>query len=283
MRFHTCLEEIQGGGSRSVGRHILSGSILDDRHLTDERNHVAQELHQTAHTHVLSCTNAEHRIDAACDETFADTLAHFIFCQIFRLEEFLHQRVVTGCCCLHQGGFHLFGLVELLCRNILDDRSAAFGLPGIFLHQQHIDHGIEAGTCSDRILNGNTVRAIDLLQLVQDGIEITVLTVELVHEEDHGFLQFLSIAERIHRTYLRTVLAIHEDHGLIRHVQGGDGTTHEVVRSRTVDDVQFLVVPLNMKNSGEHAIAIFLLHREIIAHGVLLLHRAAALDHSAFE
>ena len=113
-------------------------------------------------------------------------------------------------------------------------------------------------------------------------VEVAVVAIQLVDKEDNGLLQLLGIAEGIHRTHLRTILAIDEDDSLIGNVQSGDGTTYEVVRTRTVNDVQFLAVPLSMEDGREYRIAILLLYREVVAHRVLTLYGTTALDNAGF-
>ena len=41
-------EEIERCGSTGISGNLLTSSILDNRHLADERNHIAEELHQAA-------------------------------------------------------------------------------------------------------------------------------------------------------------------------------------------------------------------------------------------
>ena len=113
---------------------------------------------------------------------------------------------------------------------------------------------------------------------MQDLVKVAVIAIQLIHEEDYGLLQFLRITEGIHRTYLWTILAIDEEDSLISNVQGGNGTTYEVIGSRTVDDVQFLVIPLYMEYGGKDRVAILLLYGEVVTHRVLTLYGATALD-----
>ena len=142
--------------------------------------------------------------------------------------------------------FH--GLVHLLGGDVFDDGYTALGLPGIFLHEQHIDEGVESGTGLDGVLDLYTLGTVDVTHVADDGVEVAFVRVELVHQEDDGLLEFLGISEVVLGAYLGTILAIDENHGLVGHIQSGDGSAHEVVATRTVDDVQFLVVPLHMEN-----------------------------------
>ena len=72
------------------------------------------------------------------------------------------------------------------------------------------------------------------------------------------------------RSNLRTILAVNQQHACVGHFKRRQCCTDEVIRPWTVDDVQLLVVKLYMENRREHAVAIFLLHREVVGNGVLL-------------
>ena len=248
MGLHTCLEEIERCGGVCLGSYLLTTGVVYLRHLADERNDITQELHQSAYTHITTGAYAEYGEDATCHKPLADTLTHLVLCQTLTLEEFLHQRLIILCSGLYERLVQFHRLVHLVGRDILNRRSTTLGLPRVFLHQQHVDHGIETGACLDRILNLYALRTVDLLHVRHHRVEIAVVAIQLVHQEDDGFLQLLRITERILGTYLRTILTVDQDHGLIGHVERSDSTTHKVVGTWTVDDVQLLVVPLNMKN-----------------------------------
>ena len=278
VRLHAGLEEEQRCRTVAVGSDFVACGILHLRHIAHEGNHVAEEFHQAAHAHVLACANAENGENRARDESLADAFAHLVFREVFRLEELLHQSVVASGCGFHEGCLHFLGLVELVGGNVLDDGRTAFWLPRIFLHQQYVDDGVEAGTGRDRILHGHAVRTINILQLVQNLVEVAVVLVELVHEENHGFSVLGRVAESVHRANLRAIRSIDEDDGLIGHVQCRDGTADKVVRARTVDDVQLLAVPLGVENGRKDRITVLLLHGEVIAHRVFTLYGATAFD-----
>ncbi|CCX61078.1 unknown [Bacteroides sp. CAG:598] len=70
-------------------------------------------------------------------------------------------------------------------------------------------------------------------------------------------------------TYFRTILPIQQQDSSICYIERRHSCTYEVVTSRTVDNIQFLAIPLYMENGGKHRIAIFLLHRKVIADCIL--------------
>ena len=45
------------------------------------------------------------------------------------------------------------------------------------------------------------------------------------------------------RTDLRTILTIDKEYGSISYVEGSKSCTHEIIRTRTVNDVELLIVP----------------------------------------
>ena len=78
--------------------------------------------------------------------------------------------------------------------------------------------------------------------------------------------------------HLRAVLSVEQQDCGVCHVEGGDGCAYEIVRTRTVDDVQFLVVVFHMIYCGEHAVAVILLYGEIVADCGALAYTTATLD-----
>ncbi len=278
MRFETCLEEIYRLGTGSVGRDFLTARIVQFRHFADEGYHIAQELHQSAYAHILSCAYAKYREDAPGDQALADTLTQFVFRERLFLKEFLHERLVILCCGFYKCLVQFHGLVHLFGRYVLNDRHTTFGLPRIFLHEQHVYQSIEARTSLYGVLYLHAFGAVDGLHIGNDVVEVALVGVQLVDEEDDRFFQFLGIPEIVLCADLRSVLSIDEDDCLVGNIEGRDGTADEIVRSRAVYDIEFLVVPFYVEYRREHRIAIFLFNREVVAHRVLCLHRTAALD-----
>ena len=135
MRFHTSLEEIQTLWSSGVRSNFLTTGIMHLRHFAYKRNNVAQELHQAVNAHRLTCTNAEHREDATGNQSLADALAKFIFCQTLALEELLHQSLIVLGCSLYKSRMKFHGFLHFFFWNIFNNRSTALRLPRIFFHQ----------------------------------------------------------------------------------------------------------------------------------------------------
>ena len=112
MGLNTSLEEIERCGRRSIGRHILTGSILNNRHLTDERYNVTKELHQATDTHVATSADTEYGEDTAGYKTLTDTLTHLVPGLLSHAG--IHVRpleVLTGSGSLYQSGLPLLCLL----------------------------------------------------------------------------------------------------------------------------------------------------------------------------
>ena len=82
------------------------------------------------------------------------------------------------------------------------------------------------------------------------------------------------------RPDFRTILPVQQQHGRIRHIQCRQRRTHKIIRTRTVYDIQFLIVPFHMIHCGKNRITVFLFHRKIVTHRVLGRNSSAALNQS---
>ena len=113
MGFYSCLEEIERCGAIGIGLHLFTLGIHYGGHLIHEGNHVAEELHQTTNTHVLTCTYTEYGEYATAYHTLADTFAHLILGERLGLEELLHQSLIVLGSSLHECLVPLLGLLHL--------------------------------------------------------------------------------------------------------------------------------------------------------------------------
>ena len=175
------------------------------------------------------------------------------------------------------------GSILLLCRNFLNGWGTAIGSPWIFLHQQYVNQWVEAWSRLKRILDQNTFCPVDFLHVVDDCLKVALIWVQLIDEENHRFLELLSITEVILGTHFRPILTIDQDHGLVCHIQCSDCSTDKVVCSRAIYDIKLFVVPLHMKYGWENRIAIFLFYWEIITHRIICFHTSTALDDTTLK
>ena len=251
MRLHGCLEEEEACGTCCIGCDFFAACVEDFGHLVDEGNDVAQELHETAYAHVFHCVNAENGEHAAADESFANAFTHLVFGETFAFEELFHERFVVLSSSLYECFVHLHCLIHLVCGNILDGWCAAVWSPGVFLHEEYVDEGVEVGASLQRILDGNDLGAVDTGELFEQLVKVAVLVVELVDEEDDGLAEFFGVAEVVLCAYLNAGSAFEKDDSRVGHVESGDGCACKVIAARAIDEVDFLAIPLHMANSGE--------------------------------
>ena len=86
--------------------------------------------------------------------------------------------------------------------------------------------------------------------IIDDRVEIALITVQLVDEEDNRFTQFIGITEIVLCSDFRSILSIDKNHRLIGNIKSSDSTADEIVRSGTINNIQFLIIPLCMKTVG---------------------------------
>ncbi len=138
MWFHSCFEEIQAFRSIGIGLYFLATCIVYLWHFAHKGYYITQEFHQTAYSHIFSCTHAEYGEDRPSNKSFAYAFTQFILCQGFFFKKLFHQGFIVFCRSLNQGFMQLHSLFHFFCRNIFYDWCSAFGFPTIFFHQQHI-------------------------------------------------------------------------------------------------------------------------------------------------
>ena len=134
MRFNGSLEEIKWSRSICHRRNRNTTCVVNHRHFINERHHVTKEFHQSANTHIFTCTHAEHREHTSCSQSLTDTFAHFVFCERFRFEEFLHKSFVVLGSSLNKSLMPFHSFFHFFSRNRFDSRSTTFRPPRIFFH-----------------------------------------------------------------------------------------------------------------------------------------------------
>ena len=256
---------------------------MDGGHLINEGNDVAKELHETTDAHVLGGADAEDGIDASGHHALTDALAHFVFCELFCLEELLHESLIVFCGCFNQFFVKSLCALHLGIGNVAEFRFAAFFLEDKHLHENDVNQRVEAGTCGNGILHGNGFGTIVHLQLFNDSVIVTRVAVELIDKEDDGLLEFFRVAEMVLRTDLRTELTVDKEHGSVSHVKRGERCSHEIVGTRAVNDVEFFSFPLGVEDRGENGVAVVLFHGEIVRDCVFGSDASATFDLSAFK
>ncbi len=66
----------------------------------------------------------------------------------------------------------------------------------------------------------------------------------------------------------------------VAHAEGGVCVAHEVIRSRTVDYIEFLIVEFGIENSREYGVTILFLYGKIVGYGIACVNRSATFYNS---
>ena len=117
-------------------------------------------------------------------------------------------------------------------------------------------------------------------QLRYSTLIIGLVVIQLVNHEDHRLVELLRITELVDRADLNAILGVQYHQRGIRYVQGGNRAADKVVRSRTIDEIQFTVLPFYAENCREHRVTIFFLDREIIRYCIFIFNRTSTFYNS---
>ncbi len=278
MRLDGRLKYIQTGGLGGIGRNA---DAIDRRisKAVGGRCHSQEEVHQAADTHILQTTRADNGVHRAVGIDGTQAVHDFLVGQPLG-EELVEQRLIRLGGLLLQLLAHLGHTLLLGCGDVLLLRRTAVGTPHEHLALKHIDSGIEARTRIDGILDERTFVAELLAQLGEDIIKIRFGGVALVDNESKRLMQLLDHTEAVLRAGLDTLVGRQHDERRAHHLQRRHSAAAEVVRTRAVDDIEFLALELDVANRREHRVTILLFHGEIVANRRLSLNRTATLNHS---
>ena len=240
VRFYGSLEHEDAQRAVGFWFYLLAVDCFGRRHIGYERTYIAQELHHTANAHILDSADDEYGIDAAVDETFADTFAHFVFAQGAFLEILVHEGFVILGCCLKQHSMEFFSLIHLVSGDVADGRFATIGTPFQFLHQKNVNHGIETGAGLQRVLQGYHFGTEYLAHLFHDVVIVSLFAVNLVESENNRFLQLFRYTEYVACAYFHAIFSVENYYAGIAHSEGSVGIAYKIICSRAVYYVQFL-------------------------------------------
>ena len=220
MRLYSSLKEEQTCRAIGYRSNLHAVSRYRTRHLIGTRNHISKEFQCTANAHITSSTNAEYREHTADNQTGTDTGTHIVFAQCAFFEELFHQHIVIFGSCLNERFVKFHGFVHFFCRDFQNVRHTAFGFPTIHLHFQYIDNGIERSSCTNRILDRNNLATELVSQLGNCSVVVRFIVIQLIDNEDNGFMKLFCIPELVHCSHFHTILGIQNHQCRIGNVQG---------------------------------------------------------------
>ena len=169
--------------------------------------------------HVGEAAGEEHRKDAVFANRFMQCGDEMVFRDGALLEVLLHQFVFPFGDQLDESFVAGFGVGRVRSRNFSRDFAAAIasGRVGVGLHRDEIDHAVKAVGVGDGQLDGNTIAAPALVQIVDEGAQAASSAgfgvVHLIDENDARDVGFLGIAPDALGDGLDAVLGVDDDDG----------------------------------------------------------------------
>ena len=193
--------------------------------------------------HVGEAAREQHREDAVFADGFVERGDEVVFGDGALLEELFHQLVFAFGDELDESFVAGLGVGSERGGNFSGDFAAAVaaGRVGVGLHGDEIDDAVKALRVGDGQLDGNTVAAPALLQVVNEGAQAAFAAglgvVHLVDEDDAGNVGFFGVAPDALGDGLDAALGVDDDDGGFDGEERGAGFVGEHVEAGRVDEV----------------------------------------------
>ncbi len=252
-------------GRRNVQR---AGQVVDDR------------IEHRLHTAVLERGAAQHGVDLRGDGELADCRLDLGYREVgVTLQETLEQRVVGLGDGLDESRTVLVGLLDQVCRDLLDvvlgahlDVTLGVASPGQRTHLDQVDDTLEAVLEPDRQLDDQRLRAEALDDGVDRVVEVGAQLVHLVDEADARHVVLVGLAPDRLGLRLDALLAVEHGDGTVEHAERTLHLDGEVDVTGGVDDVDLVLVPEARGRSRRDRDATLLLLRHPVHRGCTIVH-----------
>ena len=272
------LEDERHGGRRLVGRDLLALGREERRSLLRTGGHVDDEFHQALGADVAFAAGAEDGHHLAFRNADLQTRADVVLRERSLVEIELHERLVVLGGHFYQFFVQLLSLLQLLGGNFQLLAVAVVVLEAVHLHQQHVDEGVEFRALVDGILHDDGLHARCGADRLDGGFEIGLVGVELVDHADDGFLQQARIAGLYLAADLPAVLGVEQEDAHVADLECREETSAEVVRARTVDDVELAVHEFGEEDRRIDRALVFVLDIGVVRERVVRLDTTPAVD-----
>ena len=107
--------------------------------------------------------------------------------------------------------------------------------------------------------------------------------IDLVDREEDRLLVLIDVVPHQFGTYFHAVLGINHHHTRVRYTQGGYHFPGEVVKSRGIDNINFVIAPFGVHDGSKDGVTPLLLDFVIITHGVFAFDGPPAADDAGFK
>ena len=173
-------------------------------------------------------------------------------------------------------------LLHLALRNLQLLASTVLVGEAVHLHHQNIDERIEAYALIYRILNDNRLNRRLILDSLESTLERSLLGVELIDYGDKRLIQDTGITALDDITNLPAGLRIYEHNAHIAHLKCREEVSAEVVRTRTVDDIEFAAHKLGEEGGRIDRTLVFVLDVGVVRQGVVIFDTTSTVDNLTF-
>ena len=208
--------------------------------------------------HVGQAAREEHGEDAVFADGFVERGDEVLFGDGALLEVLFHQLVFAFGDELDQSFVAGLGVGRERGGNFSGDFAAAVaaGRVGVGLHGDEIDDAVKALGVGDGQLDGNTVAAPALVQIVDERAQAAAAAglgvVHLIDEDDAGHVGFFGVSPDALGDGLDAVLGVDDDDGGFNGKERGAGFVGEHVEAGRVDEIDLDALPLGKGDGVLH-------------------------------
>ena len=259
MLLDLALEDEGHGGSRLVGRELLTLGREEGRGLERSGRHVDDELHEALGADIVLAAGAEDGHHLAFRDADLQSGADVVLREGSLVEVELHEGLVVLGGHLDELLVELLGALHLLGGDFELLAVSVVVLEAVHLHHQHVDEGIESRPLVYGVLHQHGLHARGGADRLEGGLEIGLVGIELVDDADDGFLEQAGVAGLDLAADLPAVLGVEEEDADVADLEGREEVAAEVVRSRAVDDVQLAVHEFREEDRGVDRALVFVL------------------------
>ena len=248
-------------GRRSVLFLVaVQAYALDVRYVGWSWHVVDDSVEQLLNTFILIRGTAAYRNHSVCQSIYTDRVFDLFDGQFLTIEVFFHQFFVL----LADGFQHLymilFSLVFHVVRNINNRNILAHVIVvNVSLHLYQVDQTLKESLGADWQLDRNCITFQTVMDHVQNIVEVCTHDVHLIYIDHSWNAIFISLAPYSFGLWFNTALSTHYCYRTVEDAQGTLYLYCKVNVSRSIDDVDAVVLPVAGCSSGSNGNTSFLL------------------------
>ena len=257
-----------------------AGLAGDGRALGGRRRVGLEEVEEMIEGHVGEAAAKQHGEDAVFADGIVERGDEVLGRQRALVEELFHQLVFAFGDELDESFVAGLGVGSERGGNFSGDFAAAVaaGSVGVGLHGDEIDDAVKALRVGDGQLDGNTVAAPAVLQIVDERAQAAFAAglgvVHLIDEDDAGNAGLFGVAPHALGDGLDAALGVDDDDGGFDGEERGAGFVGEHVEAGRVDEIDLRALPLGKGDGVLHGDAAGYFFFVVGGHGRAVFHAA---------